>query len=275
MAIDTLGANALGTSSVTSAKITDGTIATGDIANDAVTGTKLANDINIAGDLTVTGNDINTAGAMLLRPAGSERVNIATNGLAQFKSSGISAGNQVFQVIDDGATLFQIRAEDGNISFPQAGAGIYLGVTAGNAANLLDDYEEGTWTPNCATAGVSGSYSVQMGRYIKVGNLVQCIFNLTTSGSYTGSTSSVFKIGGLPFANKFYHASLYAGGNIGYYFNINTVDTCKQIVYQIPSGSDTSFELKGTGDNQGEISIIVSNFNSNSVIRGQLVYHTA
>ena len=47
------------------------------------------------------------------------------------------------------------------------------------------------------------------------------------------------------------------------------------MVYQIPSGSSTSFELKGTGDNSGEISIIVSNMNSNSVIRGQLVYHTA
>ena len=63
--------------------------------------------------------------------------------------------------------------------------------------------------------------------------------------------------------------------SIGYYFNINTVDTCKQIVYQIPSASLNKFELKGTADNSGEISIIVSNFNSNSVIRGQLVYHTA
>ena len=153
--------------------------------------------------------------------------------------------------------------------------GIALGVgTANTASNILNDYEEGTWTPNCATAGVSGSYSVQLGRYIKIGRLVQCIFNLTTSGAYTGSTNQVFKIGGLPFANKAYDGSLYAGGNIGYYFNINTVDTCKQIVYQIPSGSATSFELKGTGDGQGEISIIVSNMDNYSTIRGQLVYHT-
>ena len=155
-------------------------------------------------------------------------------------------------------------------------AGVALGVGVNNtASNVLDDYEEGTWTPNCSTPGVSGSYSVQLGRYIKIGNLVQCIFNLTTSSSYTGSTSSVFQIGGLPFSNKYYDGSLYAGGNIGYYFNINTVDSAKQIVYQIPSASDNKFELKGTGDNQGEISIVVSNMNSNSVIRGQLVYHTA
>ena len=67
---------------VTSAKIDSATIATGDIADDAVTGTKLANDINIAGDLTVTGNDINTAGSMLLRPAGTEIVNISSTGIS-------------------------------------------------------------------------------------------------------------------------------------------------------------------------------------------------
>ena len=189
MAIDTIKSSA----------ITDGTIATGDIANDAVTGTKLANDINIAGDLTVTGNDINTAGAMLLRPAGSERVNIATNGLAQFKSSGISAGNQVFQVIDDGATLFQLRAEDGNISFPQAGAGIYLGVTAGNAANLLNDYEEGTFTPvfGGTSSSPSVTYTHQIGHYTKIGNKVSWSADMRWS-AWTGG-SGTMELGALPF----------------------------------------------------------------------------
>ena len=285
MAIDTIKSSA----------ITDGTIATGDIADDAVTGVKLANDINIAGDLTVTGNDINTAGSMLLRPAGTEIVNINNTGDVIVKGQGSNRGMLTLRAGSNTANSqlrFGDQASDttGRIMYDHSddtmrfqtngservrisAAGLAIGGTG--AANTLDDYEEGTWTPNCATAGVSGSYSVQLGRYIKVGNLVQCIFNLTTNGSYTGSTSSVFKIGGLPFANKYYDGSLYAGGNIGYYFNINTVDTCKQIVYQIPSGSATSFELKGTGDNQGEISIIVSNMNSNSVIRGQLVYHTA
>ena len=192
-----------------------------------------------------------------------------TNGTATSESGILS-----FFTMNSGTSSEKVRIfSNGAMAVPN-GIAIGNGINAA-ASNLLDDYEEGTWTPNCATPGVSGSYSVQLGRYIKVGNLVQCIFNLTTNGSYTGSTSSVFQLGGLPFANKYYNGSLYAGGNIGYYFNINTVDTCKQIVYQIPSASASAFELKGTGDNQGEISIIVSNFNSNSVIRGQLVYHTA
>ena len=97
----------------------------------------------------------------------TDAITIASSGLTQLRSTGIGAGSQVFQVIDDGATLFQIRAEDGNISFPQAGAGIYLGVTAGTASNLLDDYEEGTWTP------VSGGGNGSTAYYTKIGRLVQ------------------------------------------------------------------------------------------------------
>jgi hypothetical protein len=35
-----------------------------------------------------------------------------------------------------------------NILFNTASKGVYLGVTSATASNLLDDYEEGTWTPN-------------------------------------------------------------------------------------------------------------------------------
>ena len=76
MAIDTI------TVTVDSAAITDGSIATADIADDAVTGAKIENNPTIAGnlgvggDLTVSGNDISTAGSMLLKPAGTEIVNI-------------------------------------------------------------------------------------------------------------------------------------------------------------------------------------------------------
>jgi hypothetical protein len=34
-----------------------------------------------------------------------------------------------------------------NILFNTASKGVYLGVTSATASNLLDDYEEGTWTP--------------------------------------------------------------------------------------------------------------------------------
>jgi hypothetical protein len=63
------------------------------------------------------------------------------------------------------------------------------------AANALDDYEEGTWTPT-ASSNVS-SISSANGHYTKVGNLVTVSFFATITPS---STSTQIRIGGLPYA---------------------------------------------------------------------------
>jgi len=68
-------------------------------------------------------------------------------------------------------------------------------------ANTLDDYEEGTWTPTVAFGGASSgiTYSAQVARYTKVGNLVtvSCFINMTAKGSSTGFAS----ISNLPFTS--------------------------------------------------------------------------
>ena len=54
-----------------------------------------------------------------------------------------------------------------------ANQGIYLGTTSKSAANHLDDYEEGTWTPSFYnTSGIGISYNTQSAEYIKVGRIV-------------------------------------------------------------------------------------------------------
>jgi len=68
--------------------------------------------------------------------------------------------------------------------------GVYLGGTG--AANKLDDYEEGTWTP--AIAGWTGGAMV--GTYTKIGNTV---FYSMQTGFLTGSGSGQLEITGLPF----------------------------------------------------------------------------
>tara|TARA_R100000700_G_scaffold38840_1_gene50722 strand:- start:185 stop:769 length:585 start_codon:yes stop_codon:yes gene_type:complete len=78
-----------------------------------------------------------------------------------------------------------------------ASAGIYLGVNSATAANLLADYEEGSWTPNWDVNGgsVTGSSSVS-GKYIKIGKCVmlQAQGTLTTSGA-----SGYYKFTNAPF----------------------------------------------------------------------------
>jgi len=53
--------------------------------------------------------------------------------------------------------------------------GAYFGTAA--AANLLDDYETGTFTPTFSNIG-TGTYTTQVGAYTKVGNLVKCTIRL-------------------------------------------------------------------------------------------------
>ena len=88
----------------------------------------------------------------------------------------------------------------GNIN--ATAGGINLGATG--AANLLDDYEEGTFTPVAAdalTGGNTGTGTTR-GYYTKVGNKVTVwgeIVNVNTTGMTAGN---IFYIQGLPFLSS-------------------------------------------------------------------------
>ena len=56
------------------------------------------------------------------------------------------------------------------------------------AANALDDYEEGTYTPNFTSSSGSFTHGTTQGRYVKIGQLVYCTFRVDwTGGSPTGA----------------------------------------------------------------------------------------
>jgi hypothetical protein len=84
-----------------------------------------------------------------------------------------------------------------------ASAGIALGVgTANTASNVLDDYEEGTWTPNIEASGThysSVTHTVQQGRYTKVGRLVTAHFRVQISAVTIGSATGNINVESLPF----------------------------------------------------------------------------
>ena len=88
--------------------------------------------------------------------------------------------------------------------------GVYLGGTG--AANKLDDYEYGTWTPSAdfATTSPSGGATTGTGAYTKVGNSVT-VWGSCNNINVTGSAGTI-KITGLPFAAKANAGlALYAG----------------------------------------------------------------
>ena len=80
--------------------------------------------------------------------------------------------------------------------------GVYLGGTG--AANKLDDYEEGTWTP---TSGVA--LTVTQATYTKIGRLVHIIADIQFAASSSGSYAYIT----LPFAGV---VNTYNSGSINY-----------------------------------------------------------
>ena len=134
----------------------------------------------------------------------------------------------------------------GNLAFP-TGKGIdFSAVTGGTGTatgNVLNDYEEGTFTPvvqGSTTAGV-GVYSTQTGRYTKIGRLVTVEIYIVWS-AHTGTGN--LQIGGLPFT---VNASHYSAATIGLANSIplsasNTIAAFNQVnaayinVIQLPVG---------------------------------------
>lgn len=97
-------------------------------------------------------------------------------------------GDQNLRMIDD-PTFDEITAT----------TGINLGGVA--AANLLDDYEEGTWTPEWGAGGgdPTVTYSIQQGGYVKIGPIVHISGRLVIA-TISGGAGAI-RINGIPFVS--------------------------------------------------------------------------
>ena len=96
----------------------------------------------------------------------------------------------------------KLHVSGGNIKVDD-GYGIDFSATSdasGKTSELLDDYEEGTWTPQ-VTQGVTGTptYANQLGWYTKIGRIVTLYFYLRFGSSGNTGSNSIFQIGNLPF----------------------------------------------------------------------------
>jgi hypothetical protein len=140
----------------------------------------------------------------------------------------IEEGNTSAEVIDTGSDgRFVVTTEgtermritsDAYVRLASGTGGIqFNGDTA--AANALDDYEEGTWTPVIGgSTGQSGqTYSVQSGLYKKIGNFVFVSFSvvLTVKGTLSGSN---LVISGLPFTVA--NVAGAGAGSLAYWGNV-------------------------------------------------------
>jgi hypothetical protein len=94
------------------------------------------------------------------------------------------------------------------------GKGITFPATqsASTDANTLDDYEEGTWTPNI---GGTATYYTQVGRYVKIGNAVTVSMYMRPLVVGTGNANG--NIFGLPFSANRGSVAVGPPLNVGYF----------------------------------------------------------
>lgn len=139
------------------------------------------------------------------------------------------------------------------------------------AANALDDYEEGSWTPTLVNNGTV-TYSNQFGRYTKIGNSITVWFDVACS-NYSGGSSDL-RIGGLPYTTNIEGNFGFGGSlirSIG--VNLSSGYTSASLIANSTGGSHfTVYEL---GDNVSSASLNYSALATTGAISGTVTYRTS
>ena len=238
--------------------------------NDNTSNVTIASPASLGADRTVTLPDADVtlaSGTMLATDGsgasltalnaselGSGTVPTARLGSGTASSSTVLYGDQTYKT-EPGLTGWTTGGTSNSLIPSATDQGIYLGVSSATAANLLDDYEEGTWTPAWEPA-TSGSVTAKdpAGTYTKIGNIVYFLCRMATNGS--SSPVGDLKISGLPFTQAGGPGGNEGGGPIvacdtwtsG---EFPTVFKCSS------SGTDEAFMMQ-RGDSDGQIVVMDS-----------------
>ena len=164
----------------------------------------------------------------------------------------------------------------GNVKV-DAGQGILFGGAAGASgmtSQVLDDYEEGTFTPSYAgqTTNPTVTYisANTEGYYTKIGNIVICNLEVRTS-AYSGGSGTLF-IEGLPFTVK--NNSALTQGAITFY---NVVFDSSYQWTPEPQGNTTRLEIRGSRSGNTNVTLQTGSSVENdnpSLIRITVTYVT-
>jgi hypothetical protein len=162
-----------------------------------------------------------------------------------------------------------------NLVFSGSGKGVHLGVTSATAANLLDDYEEGTWTPTLtSSSGASRAVDSQVSRYTKIGRICYVSCQIGTIGALSGSNTGTLRVDGLPFNYngsvsksitsdvRFQHVNLPSG-------------IIQTTMIQNSSGTTNEFFFSSTFDDNSAGELGISALSTSSDITFSLVYEVA
>ena len=142
----------------------------------------------------------------------------------------------------------------GGNEFPN---GLYIGGTT--SANLLDDYEEGTFTQTLTVTGTSTSLNDILGRYTKIGNLVYVEIHIRDFVP-EDLTTQIRNCTNLPFTILNTTFTTFATGTL---FNSSSYNTGRGLVYGLDNTTTITFYDNGfytdlPGDETTEVTINIT-----------------
>ena len=131
-------------------------------------------------------------------------------GTSAWAAMAYGASSHTFQLSgSDAMTLNStgLNVANGNVILGTSGKGIDFSATANGSgtmtSELLNDYEEGTWTPTAGDASSGGNQATTasaVGRYTKIGRLVTVHFELADINTTGLTAGNSMNVRGLPFA---------------------------------------------------------------------------
>ena len=164
-----------------------------------------------------------------------------------------------------------VKITDGNLIFDTSGHGIDFSATSDGAgtdsSELLNDYEEGTWSPiftDHATSGNSASsYGSQLGWYTKIGNLVNLQMRVSNAVFSSFNTSHATYIKNLPYVVQQSSDRLTTGTALVSNCNLDSDTMTVGVICNSSTGSGNSwFRLFQAKDNTAWVSIKISQWTS-------------
>jgi hypothetical protein len=159
--------------------------------------------LHVVGDILATGGDF--------KSDANNYLGFSNNTFARF----VINDSEKMRIINSGAMLLgTTTAGSASAGDLVVNGGVFLGGSA--AANELDDYEEGTWTPSSTFA--NDTASGQAGAYTKVGNMVVATFQIVFSTTSFGVNAA---LSGLPFTSNSTTGNA-SGASIGFYNGTST-----------------------------------------------------
>ena len=205
----------------------------------------LQNNDNTARFEAITSNGTSVANSGWLRVNDADGLTIGTSAYTKAGGDSGNFSNLSAEVETPAINIVgaNVSIATGNLSFA-SGKGIDFSANsnaAGMTSELLNDYEEGTWTPVIGgTTSESGqSYSGQAGRYTKIGRQVTVTFRVVLSAKGTITGDAVIK--GLPFTAD---GTGFSHGSGATYFE--ALSTSWNNIYFMVAGGETYASIDGT-----------------------------